>query len=317
MGTSGADVDGFDRDEVIHAARRFYLHEHSKVEIAQEMGLSRFKVARMLEAARESGLVTITIDDDGAPDATLGERLAQTLGLERALVVSSAGTGDAARTTVGRAAAALLSGTLTSGEVLGMGWGRTLSALAAAIERLPPVSAVQMTGATELTGALTPLEIVRALELHGGGPVTPIFAPLVVDDAQTAAAFRRQPGIAKALAMHEQVTTAVMSFGGWDLETSQLAGATEPQLRADLVERGVVAEIGVTLVDAHGQEVAPDFSERCIAVTSARLRAIERVIGVAAGAAKGPAAVALARAGLVTELVVDRALAEEALARVE
>ncbi|MCW2703257.1 MAG: transcriptional regulator, DeoR family, partial [Blastococcus sp.] len=34
-------------------ARRYYLDGRSKVEIAEEFGLSRFKVARLLDAARD------------------------------------------------------------------------------------------------------------------------------------------------------------------------------------------------------------------------------------------------------------------------
>ena len=308
-----ASVDSFDRNAAIRAARSFYLEDRSKIEIAKELGISRFKVARLLEAARERGLVTITIDDVGAPDDDRSRRLAEALGLERALVVSAAGSREDVRSVVGRAAAALVSSTLRDGEVLGMGWGRTLSAMAAAIEDLPAITVVQMTGATELTGDLSPVEIVRLLEQHVGQAVIPIFAPLIADDAATARVFRRQSEIARALAMHDRVTTAVMSFGSWDPSVSQLARATEPNTRAQLAERGVVAEIGVTLIDARGREVAPDFSERCVAVTSDQLRAIPRVVGVAAGAAKGVAAAALAKAGLVTELVVDAELADAAM----
>ena len=34
-------------------ARRYYLEGKSKIEIAEELGLSRFKVARLLETARQ------------------------------------------------------------------------------------------------------------------------------------------------------------------------------------------------------------------------------------------------------------------------
>ena len=46
-------------------ARRYYLEGRTRVEIAEEFGLSRFKVARMLEEALESGMVEITIHDPG------------------------------------------------------------------------------------------------------------------------------------------------------------------------------------------------------------------------------------------------------------
>ena len=46
---------------IASVARRYYLEDKSKIEIAEELGLSRFKVARLLETARESGLVHIEI----------------------------------------------------------------------------------------------------------------------------------------------------------------------------------------------------------------------------------------------------------------
>ena len=52
-------------------ARRYYLDGRSKIEIADEFGLSRFKVARLLDAARESGLVRIEIRHPGQIDVDL------------------------------------------------------------------------------------------------------------------------------------------------------------------------------------------------------------------------------------------------------
>lgn len=297
----------------IRAARRFYVDDRSKVEIADELGISRFKVARLLEMARESGIVRITIDDDGVVDEERGARLRTALGLQRAVVVAATGDDDEVRHTVGAAAAQMLSDTLTDGEILGMGWGRTLAATAEAIGHLPRVSVVQMTGATEMTRDLSPVEIVRRIGRRSGGVVVPVFAPLVADDANTARAFRRQSDIARALAMHDHVTTAVMSVGGWDTEASQLYTSIDDEVRTDLLARGAVAEIGITLVDAEGSEVAPDFADRGVAVTSAQLRAIPRVIGVATGFAKAVAVVALVRATLLTEVVVDVTLADEAI----
>ena len=48
--------------EVVQAAaiaRRFYFDGKSKMEIGAEYGLSRYKVARILDACLESGLVRI------------------------------------------------------------------------------------------------------------------------------------------------------------------------------------------------------------------------------------------------------------------
>ena len=68
-------------------ARRYYLDERSKVEIAGELGLSRFKIARLLETARDSGLVRIEIGlPGGALDAGLSAELCSAFGLRHAFV---------------------------------------------------------------------------------------------------------------------------------------------------------------------------------------------------------------------------------------
>jgi DNA-binding transcriptional regulator LsrR (DeoR family) len=55
-------------------ARRYYLEGRSKLEIAEEFGLSRHKVARSLLKAREWGLVRISIDFPGDSNAQEEER---------------------------------------------------------------------------------------------------------------------------------------------------------------------------------------------------------------------------------------------------
>lgn len=51
---------------MVHAARRYYLDDASKVAIAEELDISRFKVARLLEEARDQGIVRIDVVDPGA-----------------------------------------------------------------------------------------------------------------------------------------------------------------------------------------------------------------------------------------------------------
>ena len=91
-------------------ARRYYIDGRSKIEIAEEFKLSRFKVARLLVAARSSGLVRIEIGHPGVIDVTLSGELRDAYPLQHAIVVDTveehAGT---LRQQVGRAAAELLS----------------------------------------------------------------------------------------------------------------------------------------------------------------------------------------------------------------
>src|SRR4051812_9515788 len=73
-------------------ARRYYLDGKSKVEIADELGLSRFQVARLLDTARAGGLVRIEIADADAIDVELSGRLKDAFGLQHAIVIDSPDT---------------------------------------------------------------------------------------------------------------------------------------------------------------------------------------------------------------------------------
>ena len=68
-------------------ARQFYLEGVSKVDIADRLGISRFRVARLLECAREAGMVRIEIGlPGGSLDAGLSAELCSAFGLRHAFV---------------------------------------------------------------------------------------------------------------------------------------------------------------------------------------------------------------------------------------
>src|SRR3954469_4184127 len=128
-------------------ARRYFLEDRTKVQIAAEMQLSRFKVARLIDLARSSGIVRITIATPGAVDAELSVLVRERLGLSRALVVNTDDAGDAtARGHLADVAARLLAEVLTPGDVLGLGWSRAVLATAERLTRIPACTVVQMTG---------------------------------------------------------------------------------------------------------------------------------------------------------------------------
>lgn len=303
-----------ERSQLVAVARRFYLEDRSKIEIADELGLSRFKVARMIEQARASGVVTITLHDQGVLVPDLAAALVEQLGLREAVVVETDGSDAVRRQHVAAAAADLLSQTLRDGEVLGMSWGRTLSAMTEALPSLPRVSVVQLTGTVGSDLDQSPVEIVRRVAFRTGGSAQPIFAPMVVDNASTAAALRQQPDVAQAIRMFDDVTTAMLALGSWNPRDSQLADVIPEHERDDLLARGVTAEVASILINQSGEVVAPDFSDRCIAITAPQLRRVPRVLLVSAGTRKVAAARAVVRSGLLTGIVADRETAEALLA---
>lgn len=302
-----------DRSLMASIARAHYLEDRSRVDISRALGISRFKVARMLARAREEGIVTIDIHDEGLRDVELGNRLGDALGLDRCIVVRSHGSDEDMRQQIGMAASRMLSATLREDEILGVTWGRTLTSTVRQLQELPRLSIVQLTGVVAGDLSSSPIEVVRYTSQRSGGDVYPVFSPLIVEDRETAASLRRHPDIDSALRLFPSLTTAVLSVGAWDPADSQVRDVLGIDDLANALSKGCVGDIAGILLTADGLPVDPDFQERCVNITYEQLKAIPRVVAVAGGRAKSSIIRTVCRAELISELVTDDALARAIL----
>lgn len=307
---STLDAAWHDRALLASVARSYYLQNLSRVEIAEEFGISRFKVARLLVRAREEGIVSIEINDSGVVDESLSQQLQQALGLDHCLVVRSHGDDEAVREQIGSAAAVHLSSTLHEDEVLGVAWGRTLNAAIRQIERLPRLTIVQLTGVIAGDLSSSPVELVRQVSQRSGGDVHAMFAPLLIDDVQVAAGVREHPDISAALGLFPHLTTAFLSVGAWNPPDTQIKPILPLDMLAAAVSGGCEADIAGNLIAADGTLVDAGMQDRCISIRYEQLRRVPRVVAVAGGASKAKAVLAVSRANLITELVTDHVLAE-------
>jgi DNA-binding transcriptional regulator LsrR (DeoR family) len=292
-------------------ARRYYLDGRSKVEIAEEFALSRFKVARLLDDARTSGLVRIEIGHPGVVDVELSARLMDALGLTHCVVTDTPDDHPATlREHLGVAAAELLTEIVLPDDVLGLSWARSVSAMAGALRALAPVSVVQLTGAlARPSGDDSSIELVREVARVAGGPAYYFYAPMAVPDAATAMALRGQPEVARAFGLIGSVTKAVAGVGAWEPEQSTLYDAIGDAERGELRRAGVCAEVSGVLIDTRGDPARAALTERMIGITAAQMRAVPEVIGIVYGVAKTRAVLAAVRGGYVDSLVTHSTLA--------
>lgn len=303
-------------DELIrisYAAKRYFVDSRSRIEISEELEVSRFKVARMLQIARERGIVRIEIVAPKSIDMDLSIALRAKFGLKRALAIITPGESpQAIQESLGRAAAELLEEIVVEGDFLGFTAGRTLEATTRQLTTLPYCDLVALGGVAGPEKEHG-VEIIRRVSQVSGGTAYPIFAPLFVTSPITAQALRTDRLIADAYARFARVTIGVVAVGSWAPPDSQLYDAVENAgLADDLVSQGVVAEVCATLFDADGG-IIHSLEDRSIAITAEQLRAIPEVIAVAGGQLKTTAILAALRSGIVNSLVTDAALAQRLL----
>ncbi len=287
----------------------YYLDNHSKVEIANEYGISRFQVARFLDEARAEGIVHIEIRHPGAAAEIDAGALAERLGLHRVVVVKSVDDDFRQRDLQAQAVARELMAAARTGMTIGISWSRTLDLAARHVTELPKCNIVQLAGALPAAGGGNPLELIQRLGRVGGGLTWPMWAPLVVDSAATASGLRRQPEIADAMRKADALDLAVVAIGAWAPNLSTVWDRVDNAVRQDGIARGAVAECSGRLIAADGTAVAAELDARTLSVTVGQLQGTPRVIAVAQGAARAGAVRACIAAGIVHTLVLDESLA--------
>lgn len=296
-------------------ATRHFIGNRSRIEIAQELGISRFKVTRLLEQAIEFGIVTIDIEMPGEVDLDLSIALQQRFGLKRAIAVMTPSMRpEVVQESLGRVGAKLLSEIVVDGDVLGITAGRTLGFMAQHIANLARCEVVQLAG---VAGPVKEngVDIVRRIARVSGGNAYSIFAPLLVQDRATASALRGDPVIQETLRRFGGVTKAVVAIGSWNPPDSQLYNnARSVGVLDDLLALNVQAEVAATLLDREGREI-DSVVDRSIAISSEQLRAIPDVIGLAGGTLKATAVRSVIDSGLINSLVTDTGLAERLLSQ--
>src|SRR6516225_5647646 len=272
-------------------ARQFYLEGVSKVDIADRLGISRFRVARLLDSARDAGMVRIEIGLPGGNlDAGLSAELCSAFGLRHAFVFNFPDDDEQAlRHRLGEAAGQALMDLITPGDVLGMSWSRALSGLTASLTQIPPCPIVQMTGAVPPPDGRDLLDLVRGVARVGGGPAHVFYAPMILDDAQLAAAIRRQADIAEAFALVPSVTMAVVAIGAWGPGLSTIYDAITAAEREALAALGVHAEVAGVFIGADGSPMVTPLDSRMIVTPGPLFTLVPFVLAVAYDPAKSSA----------------------------
>jgi DNA-binding transcriptional regulator LsrR (DeoR family) len=301
------------RREMMIVSKAYYVEHKSKIEIADELGISRFRVARLLDQAEALGVVTHTLNSGGVL-TELSEEVARHLHIGNATVVEVYGDVPSVRSAVGRAVGLHVRETVEGGEVLGIGWGRTLNAMFDDLDELPNVEIRLLTGRNAGDKGNSAGRLLRRALALTGGPGYAFPAPFFIDDARAANALRHQPNVAATVAGFSRITTAVVTVGVIGPRPIGVAYSTLPvHFSEQLLSSGGVAELcGFALAD-DGHVVDARLERHCLSISPAQLRRVERVIAAVADPAKARAVRAACLAGIVNELVIDVELAQALL----
>ncbi len=302
--------------QVLHVAEMYYFEQMTQSAIADRLSLSRWTVGRMLESARDSGLVHITIDHPLARHHRLEVDLTERFGIAKAIVVPTQANPEATLDVIASAAADRLTMLRPAPSVVGVSWGRTLAQVA---RHLRPgwthdVTVVQTNGGVAITrNDLVGRSVVLMAELGRGRAIT-LQAPTILESAELCSMLRADSAVSRTLQMASHADLLVYSPGPADTGSVLVgAGHVSPAGMARLREAGAKADVMSHFVDSSGQPVDPGLDARTLSMDLDAIRRAPRVIAVAAGLEKAEGIGAVLAAGLCTEVVTDSEVAEAVL----
>lgn len=315
--------DGHDRDVqfrglsieqrellMIQAAKRYYGLNMTIGELASELGLTRWQARRLLTDARECGIVRIEIVPRTARSPDLESLLQQRFGLREAVVVREQADDDEALALEGVAqAAAQFIASLGPMPLIGVSWGRTMSAVA---RRLPPlwnegVEVVLLNGAMNIRSPSARTNNTAELFARSAnGAATLLPVPAILGQAATRVALEQDPTIATVLALGRRAPVICFGMGAIVPDSVLVqSGFITTEEQAALKRKGAVGDILSRYIDASGEIVDPQLDARTIGLELHHCGAREFSIGVAAGPQKHQVVRAALRAKCLNVLVTD------------
>ena len=309
------------RTELLAQVASLYYEDNlTQGEIARRVGTSRSTVSRMLQDAREAGVVEITVHYPWRTVPEIEDALRARFDLREARVLLGRGRpyGEILRG-LGALAARYLEDIVRADTVLGISWGIAVHSTVRALrpERRLPITVAQMVGAV---GEGDPLidgpELARLLAQVYGGQYRYLHAPLIVEDAHTRDVLLQEPRIRETLELARRADVALVGIGAPQPAVYSLlrAGYVDREAIAGLRAQGVAGDICARHYDAAGRVLDIELNQRIVGIELEALHDIDRVIGVAGGEAKAGAILGALRGGHVNVLVTDDAAASRILA---
>ncbi len=307
-------------DDRVQAAWLYHVGRMSQGEVSGRLGISRFKVLRLLAEARDQGLVRVTVEHETARTLALADRIADRFGLTEVQVAPAPpdASDDYARRAVGIVAAGFLAriGRSDAPLAIGVGWGRTLLAMALAVTGLrnPRLGFVSLMGATARNAETSPFDVCTRLAAVTGGAAMFLPAPFLMDSEADCRVILGQRLVRETLAAAAAAPYAIIGLGDCSpdalLATSGILTAADT---ADLARAGAVADSTGKFFRADGSLADTDLNRRSPSIGMDDLARADVTL-LAAGGAKARATRAVLRAGIVNRLVADETLARDLLA---
>jgi deoxyribonucleoside regulator len=302
-----------------HVASLYYDQNKTQQEISEIVGITRSAISRLLNEAREKGVVEINVHYPWRTNPDLEKLLKAAFNLKEVRVLVRADKGYQEMIQgLGVLASQYFNSIVTPRSIVGISWGTNLYETIQAIKRvsLPEVEVVQLVGGTgtEKGSVIGPL-LAPMLANRLNCKCRFINAPLVTKSAELRNAFISDPTIAEAIERANYADIALVGIGSLNLDIYnpfRLGYLTSDEVES-MKDLGIVGDVCCQHFCIDGTIPEHEINDRMVGISAQTLKSIKTIIGVAGDICKAEAIYGALKGQMINVLITDETAAKRIL----
>lgn len=286
---------------MVKASWYYYFENMTQQAIADRLGISRMRVIKLLDAARQSGVIQFHLRSDSVGMMESSRALMERYHLKDVFIIPEAEQESQTNESIARAGAMYVSDRLGENACINVGYGdtlgRTLNHLATMVQT--PVTCVSLTG-----GVSCYLPNGRSNVFNARLCLIP--APILASSPEMAAAMRAEASVSEVIRTAALSSFTLVGIGAMhDTATVVRTGLMTQNEMFRLRMAGSVGDVLCHFLDKDGHLVPSDIEDRLISTPLEQLHTMSNVVGLAAGRHKAEAIRAVLRGGYLDVLITD------------
>ena len=306
---------------LVQVAKLYYENDYSQEMVAKALNLSRPYISKLLNEAKEVGIVKVQVVDPLSVETSLECKIRERFNLKKVIIVPRGAEGNPLQR-VGAEAARYLDSIISSGDIIGTSWGDTLYECSKALisrQDLKDVVSVQLCGGiSNLNKTVYAAEIANNFSVALGSSSYLLPLPAVVDNKRMQEMLRNDHNLGKIFQYGSDANIAMFTMGAFGLKSALVhAGYLHHEQIEKLSQQGAVGDICSHIIDIHGNICDKELDERTIAIPLSTIKEKEYRIGVAQGISKVDSICGALNGGIVNVLITNEDTADWVLSRLE
>jgi len=293
---------------VVKAAWLYFFDEKTQQQISDMLGISRMKVIRLLDRAKETGVIRISMRENNERRMRLERKIVETYSLSDSFVIptSPGATISEINNAIADAAALYIDNRIGPDAFINVGYGdtmgKTLNSLAKRAKN--PISCISLTGGVSiyLPNIQSSIFNVRLFLIP---------APLLVSSKEMVSAIMEERSVSEITRMVSLASFTAIGIGGMNNEATILkTGDMSNNDFMYIKMQGGVGDILCHFFDSQGNLINSPIGDRLVTTPIDVLKSLPNVIGVAAGKSKREAIKGALALGYLDILITDEDTAQ-------